>query len=177
LEALYAKRMANSEWRVEAKVPPDHSPFAIYHSPGAALDGVRRLRELHARMDTAVLAAYGWTDLPTACDFILDYEEEEDEGANSEPRIANGGHGSTRRSPIATRRKKPWRYRWPDEVRDEVLARLLKLNAERAEEERLAGVAAAATTPAKPTKPRGRHSAGSPTQEDSLPPQQKELFG
>ena len=34
-------------------------------------------------------------------------------------------------------KKKPWRFRWPDEVRDEVLARLLKLNAERAEEERL----------------------------------------
>jgi len=32
-------------------------------------------------------------------------------------------------------KKKPWRYRWPDEVRDEVLARLLELNAERAREE------------------------------------------
>jgi hypothetical protein len=36
------------------------------------------------------------------------------------------------------RRKKPWRYRWPEPVRDEVLARLLALNAQRAEEERLA---------------------------------------
>ena len=42
------------------------------------------------------------------------------------------------------RRKKPWRYRWPDLVRDEVLARLLKLNAERAQEEKLAGESAAA---------------------------------
>ena len=32
---------------------------------------------------------------------------------------------------------KPYRYRWPDEVRDEVLARLLALNAERAAEEKL----------------------------------------
>src|SRR5260370_18922125 len=46
-------------------------------------------------------------------------------------------HGRSRKS------KKPYRYRWPDEVRDEVLARLLKLNAERAEEERLVGLAAA----------------------------------
>lgn len=37
------------------------------------------------------------------------------------------------------RRKKPWRYRWPDDLRDEVLARHLKLNAERAEENRLGG--------------------------------------
>ncbi|MCY2990755.1 MAG: hypothetical protein NTY19_23180 [Planctomycetota bacterium] len=35
-------------------------------------------------------------------------------------------------------------YRWPDDVRDDVLARLLKLNAERAAEERRTGEAAAA---------------------------------
>ena len=29
----------------------------------------------------------------------------------------------------------PWRYRWPDDIRDEVLARLLALNAERYAEE------------------------------------------
>ena len=29
----------------------------------------------------------------------------------------------------------PWRYRWPDAIRDEVLARLLALNAERYAEE------------------------------------------
>lgn len=29
----------------------------------------------------------------------------------------------------------PWRYRWPDSVRDEVLARLLALNADRYEQE------------------------------------------
>ena len=38
------------------------------------------------------------------------------------------------------KKKKPWRYRWPDEVRDEVLARLLALNAQRAAEERIAEV-------------------------------------
>jgi hypothetical protein len=74
---------------------------------------IRTLRELHARMDAAVLAVYGWTDLPTACDFILDCEEDEAE------------------EPTARKPKKPWRYRWPDETRDEVLARLLKLNAAR----------------------------------------------
>ncbi len=41
------------------------------------------------------------------------------------------------------RRKKPWRYRWPDDVRDEVLARLLEAGAERAKEEIRSGAAAA----------------------------------
>jgi len=36
-------------------------------------------------------------------------------------------------------KKKPYRYRWPDEVRDEVLALLLELNAQRAKEEAHAG--------------------------------------
>ena len=36
---------------------------------------------------------------------------------------------------ITGRRKLPWRYRWPDAVRDDVLARLLALNAERYAEE------------------------------------------
>lgn len=37
-------------------------------------------------------------------------------------------------------KKKPYRYRWPDDVRDEVLARLLELNGERAAEEARAGL-------------------------------------
>ena len=40
-------------------------------------------------------------------------------------------------------KKKPWRYRWSDEVRDEALARLLEVNAQRAKEEARSGAAAA----------------------------------
>jgi hypothetical protein len=36
----------------------------------------------------------------------------------------------------SSRKRVRYRYRWPDEVRDEVLARLLELNRQRAEEER-----------------------------------------
>ena len=72
---------------------------------------VLRLRELHTAMDRAVLKAYGWTDISTHCEFLLDYE------------IDHATWG---------RKKKPYRYRWPNAVRDEVLARLLALNAERA---------------------------------------------
>ena len=41
-------------------------------------------------------------------------------------------------------KKKPYRYRWPDEIRDEVLARLLELNAQRAAEEARSGKVATA---------------------------------
>ena len=156
LEALYRKRAASSEWRAVEKVPPDRSPFTIYGSPAAALEAIHRLRELHAAMDTAVLTAYGWTDLlpRCTCQFLLDYEDEEE--TSGEQSAVSGGAElplAARRSPLASRaRKKPWRYRWPDELRDEVLARLLKLNAERAEEERVAGLAAATAKQPKPAK-------------------------
>ena len=76
---------------------------------------IAELRELHAAMDRAVLDAYGWTDVSTDYEFQLDYEIDE----------ATWG-----------RKKKPYRYRWPEPVRDEVLARLLVLNAVRAGEQR-----------------------------------------
>jgi hypothetical protein len=72
-------------------------------------------------MDRAVLDAYGWADIRHDCQFLLEYEESDNEEL--------GGRG-----------KKPWRLRWPDEIRDEVLARLLALNAERAAEEERAGI-------------------------------------
>ena len=75
---------------------------------------IAQLRDLHAAMDRAVLDAYGWQDIPTDYDFFLDYPIDEAEWGN---------------------RKKPYRYRWRDEVRDEVLAQLLELNAKRAAEE------------------------------------------
>lgn len=91
-----------------------------FHDPHERDPEVDHLRGLHDEMDRAVLHAYGWDDIPTGCEFILDYEVDE----------ADSG-----------RRKKPWRYRWPDDVRDEVLASLVELNAERAAAERRAGPA------------------------------------
>ena len=82
-----------------------------FHDPYDDDPEIATLRELHAAMDRTVLDAYGWTDIPTDCKFLLDYEIDEEERA---------------------RRKKPYRYRWSDAIRDEVLARLLELNAKRA---------------------------------------------
>jgi hypothetical protein len=80
---------------------------------------IARLRALHAEMDAAVLQTYGWNDLAAraAPEFI---EQDADEGKTPKTRLD-----------------------WPSEFRDEVLARLLALNAERAAAERLAGVTAA----------------------------------
>jgi hypothetical protein len=91
-----------------------------FHDRYETSTDIARLHELHAKMDRAVLDAYGWTDIQPWCEFLLDYEEEDDEDGQ---------------------RKKPWRFRWPDEIRDEVLARLLALNTQRAQEEQLAGLA------------------------------------
>ncbi len=92
-----------------------------FHNPDERDPEILKLRNLHATMDRCVLDAYGWSDITPDCEFLLDYEIDEEEWAD---------------------KKKPWRYRWPDEVRDEVLARLLELNAERAEEEKHSGGAA-----------------------------------
>lgn len=76
-----------------------------------------RLRELHDSMDRAVLDAYGWHDIQPVCEFFPEFDGEEDEDESGRPK------------------RKKYRYRWPDEVHDEVLARLLDLNRQRALEE------------------------------------------
>ena len=92
-----------------------------FHDPDERYPEILKLRELHVAMDHAVLDAYGWSNIETDCEFLLDYEIDEEEWS--------------------PHRKRPYRYRWPDEVRDEVLARLLELNAERAKEEDRRGTA------------------------------------
>lgn len=117
------------EFRAGLMVETDEGLTKTYnrfHDPEERDPTIEKLRELHTSMDQAVLDAYGWSDIPTDCEFLLDYEIDEEEWGN---------------------RKKPWRYRWPDEVRDEVLARLLELNAERAREEERVGA----------TAPHGKH--------------------
>lgn len=121
-----------------------------FHDPDENDPQILRLRELHAVMDQAVLEAYGWPDIRPKCDFILDYEEEEKEG--------NGSRG----------RKKPWRYRWLDEIRDEVLARLLESNRQRAMEETLAGGVESGLVAARP--PAGKSRRGKASAELPLVP-------
>jgi len=130
------------EFRAELMVRNSQGLTNIYnrfHDPDEHDDAMLQLRELHAQMDRAILDAYGWSDIPTTYKFLLDYEEEEKEVDTS-------------------RRKKPWRYRWPEEVHDEVLARLLVLNQQRAEAERRLGKATA--------KPKGKSHKKTSSLED-----------
>ena len=85
-----------------------------FHDPNEYDSAIAQLRDFHAAMDRAILDAYGWNSIRTNSEFLLDNEIDEE----------GWGH-----------RKKPYRYRWPDDVRDEVLARLLELNGKRAAEE------------------------------------------
>jgi hypothetical protein len=143
-------------------------------------------------MDQAVLEAYGWSDVPTLgpsnspCGFGLDYLDTEDDAQlpdELQERIDSGDlffwdaeealdfQGQLRASGAITgRRKLPWRYRWPDAVRDDVLARLLALNAERyAEEVRLGlhskGGKATGATGTTTGKRRGRPAKASQASE------------
>jgi hypothetical protein len=91
-----------------------------FHSRGENASDVAQLRSLHAEMDAAVLRAYGWDNLAgrAAPEFI---EQDADEGKKPKTRLD-----------------------WPAEFKDEVLARLLALNAERAAAERAVGLTVAA---------------------------------
>ena len=134
---LEATGKAYFEYRAALMVRNDEGLTKTYnrfHDPYEDDAEIGRLRELHAAMDRAVLDAYGWTDIPTDRNFLLDYEIDE----------ATRG-----------RKKKPYRHRWPDPIRDEVLARLLSLNAERASAEARSGAASQAT-PSKATANPGR---------------------
>ena len=57
-----------------------------FHDPDERSPEIVDLRELHAAMDRAVLDAYGWTDLKPTCEFLLDYEEDEDESGSDRRR-------------------------------------------------------------------------------------------
>jgi hypothetical protein len=82
----------------------------LHHRSETAGD-IQRLRELHADMDDNVLEAYGWHDLTQRAHAVFLDETNEDDYAYQS------------------------RLFWPSDFRDEVLARLLALNADRHDEE------------------------------------------
>jgi hypothetical protein len=88
-----------------------------FHDRSETAQDIQRLRELHAAMDRAVLEAYGWHDLAARAEPIFLDETNEDDHTYQ------------------------GRLFWPSDFRDEVLARLLALNAERHAEEVRLGIA------------------------------------
>jgi hypothetical protein len=151
------------EFRAALMVKNDEGLTKTYnrfHGPGEASAEIARLRELHAAMDRAVLDAYGWPDVQPACGFALDWLDLDDEEladtlASAPDDIRERIESADYFFPDAAsacrfqshikkdgKGKLPWRYRWPDDTRDDILARLLALNAQRAELERLTGLPA-----------------------------------
>jgi len=120
-----------------------------FHDPDELDPAILKLRELHAECDRAVLDAYGWTDIAIDCEFRLDYEDEDPEGTS--------------------KRKKPWRYRWPEAVHDEVLARLLKLNQERHQQEVRGHEMAATPGKGQRVKGKGEKVARSTSETPTIP--------
>src|SRR4051812_38842737 len=87
------------------------------HYQNETTAGIQRLLQLHAAMDRAVLEAYGWHGRAArAAPVFLDETNEDDHTYQG-------------------------RLFWPSDFRDEVLARLLALNAERHAEEVHLGIA------------------------------------
>lgn len=97
------------------------SIYNRFHNPAEKSPDIVRLRELHAALDAAALAAWGWSVLAPRCDFLP--------SPDGSPRL-----------------------RWPDELHDEVLGRLLALNAERF-------AAELASPPSRARKPKTRAAA------------------
>ena len=85
-----------------------------FHDPEERNPDMLEFRRLHVALDRVLLDSYGWDDIPCDCEFLLDYEIDEETWGN---------------------KKKPYRFRWPESVHDEVLARLLDLNQKRYAEE------------------------------------------
>jgi|SRR5579872_881488 len=85
-----------------------------FANPNDKASDIETLRTLHADMDRAVLDAYGWRDIFAEPDFEKEWMDDDGDG--------------------------PVRYRWPEETRDRVLARLLDLNTERACDEARRGL-------------------------------------
>jgi len=88
-----------------------------FHDPDEQAPDIQRLRDLHHEMDRTVLRAYGWDDLAATAEAEFLTEDTEQD------------------------HRYQGRLFWPASFRDEVLARLLALNAGRAAEERAAGLA------------------------------------
>jgi len=121
-----------------------------FHDPSIDSSEINALRQLHRDIDLLVLELYGWSDVanfnvfamhcfdPAEDDFHIP-EEIQERIASSNLQFYSSDEASEFQgsylSAIKSHKKLPWRYRWPEAVRDDVLARLLALNAERYEEE------------------------------------------
>jgi hypothetical protein len=145
------------EFRAKLMVHENEGLTKLYNRfnlPEDSSAEILHIRELHAHMDQAVLKSYGWLDITPTWEFGLQFSDDEDEDESDRSQ------------------KRKYRYRWPDEIRDDVLARLLKLNRQRAlEEGQLLGAAADTSDKPKHNRRQKKGKAQSATASSEL------LFG
>jgi hypothetical protein len=89
--------------------------YNLFNDPAHGSPQVQTLRELHLEMDRVVLGNYGWTDLIPEATFEPAWSDDGDDG--------------------------PARLLWPEEFRDEVLGRLLRISEEQHNDEAQRGLA------------------------------------
>jgi len=109
-----------------------------------ASSSIRKLRTVYPELDQAAFSAYGWSDISASYEHRPDFVEADNEGNEIEKYV---------------------RYCWENDIRDEVLARLLTLHAERAKEEQLSGQAKAG---AKKKGRRGKARSKTPDNQPDL---------
>jgi len=117
-----------------------------FHDPQEIDPGILQLRDRQREMDESVILAYGWDDLHLEYGFYPDFEPAEDED------------GGTPRARL--------RYRWANALREEVLGRLVDLNAKRAAEDTKSqhqGDASCPKTPKMGRKPKAQPTIASQT--------------
>jgi hypothetical protein len=105
--------------RTEVMVARNEGMTRIYnrfHEVTESAPDIQRLRELHAEMDREILRSYGWDDLADRANPVFLNTENEDNHTYQD------------------------RLFWPSVFRDEVLARLMSLNAQRHSDEVSLGV-------------------------------------
>jgi hypothetical protein len=96
--------------------------YNLFHNPEEQSPDFKELRALHHAMDRTVLDAYGWTDIQP----VATHEPEFDEEQTEDDEFSD-----------AKKPKQKFRLRWPEEIRDDILARLVILNEQRAAAEAL----------------------------------------
>ncbi|QTN31226.1 restriction endonuclease [Akkermansiaceae bacterium] len=116
LDKLFQKRAKTGDWQSAANVPPEHRATAGSLTPPQAHDAILHLRDLHRQLDQAVLTAYAWhqpgPDGP-AIHLAHDFQQVETLPENDRTR-----------------------YTITPQARKDLLTRLLKLNHQRAAEEK-----------------------------------------
>ena len=90
-----------------------------FHDPAELNEEIINLRKLHDEIDRVVFKAYGWEDVVPTCEFLLEYEDEQEEEGE-----------------IGRKKRRPWRYRWSEELRDKILGRLIDLNLKKIAEDK-----------------------------------------